>query len=125
MLCLFIDDGQTFEGNIPGLPGEMPALTFTYRKATGRKVYEYIRASYKTADDEIAAAAKLVAAHLVSWNAARKDPASGLPVPVPVSVESLVQLADAPGTHRYFVALVNHVQGHAASSADAAPDPNV
>jgi hypothetical protein len=119
MLSVFIDDGLTLDGTVPGLPGISPDLHFVYRIARSRAVAKYLRDQAaaeraKREDDEVEAAIRFLLPQIVSWDAAD---ASG--APVPFDEAGLRRLCT--DSYRHMTALINHVQGFASSKV---PDPN-
>lgn len=71
-LC-FIEDGYSRETTIPAVPGLHPALSVRFRPALAEVRFEYLRANDLNAKEQVARVAKVLKAHLESWDAKKRD----------------------------------------------------
>lgn len=66
MASIWINDGYTLDGVIPGRVGLYPETPFVYRPALAEHVHAYLMADRSTPPKRLAADLKFLAEHLVS-----------------------------------------------------------
>ncbi len=108
MPSIFIDDGFTLDAELPPKHG-FPAIRFKYRLATPEKVYAYLREPKLTGVQFAQAAVKLLAEHLVEWDA--KDNTGNA---VPINERLLARVA-----HPVLERLLEHVTGYGPDAREA------
>lgn len=109
MACALIEDGLTLSASIPAKMPLHPAVNFKYRPALPEDVYAYLRGPQTGGADELKAATKLLAKHLVEWDVTDKSGA-----PAPLTEETFRRL------HQPILALmVNFVAGYTAQEQEA------
>lgn len=101
MPSILIDDGFTLDGEIEPRFG-FPAVKFKYRMAMPGKVYAYLTEPKLTGEERAAAAAKLLAEHLVEWDAKTNHGAF-----IPINEINLRRVA-----HPVLERLLDHVTGY-------------
>jgi hypothetical protein len=107
MPSIFIDDGFTLDGELPAKHG-FPTIRFKYRLAVPEKVYAYL-AEPRNGQQRASAAARLLAEHLVEWDA--RDNAGNA---VPINERVFYRVP-----HSVLERLLEHVTGYGPDAREA------